>query len=115
MITDSDKYEMAGGDAAWRAWIDICSVAGVRDRDSDLAKGLSQQISSEMAMTLARSGYAFKDFESDDSVSLPSHHQLLEFTQTHIHRVGDAIQPSHPLSSPSPPASNPSQRQSLFQ
>ena len=38
---------------------------------------------------------------------LPVHHQLLEFTQTHVHRVGDAIQPSHPLSSPSPPASNP--------
>ena len=43
------------------------------------------------------------------------HHQLLEFTQTHVHRVGDAIQPSHPLSSPSPPAPNPSQHQSLFQ
>ena len=40
---------------------------------------------------------------------LPVHHRLLEFTQTHIHRVGDAIQPSHPLSSPSPPAPNPSQ------
>ena len=40
---------------------------------------------------------------------LPVHHQLPEFTQTHIHRVGDAIQPSHPLSSPSPPAPNPSQ------
>ena len=40
---------------------------------------------------------------------LPVHHQLLEFTQTHVHRVGDAIQPSHPLSSPSPPAPNPSQ------
>ena len=40
---------------------------------------------------------------------LPVHHQLLEFTQTHIHRVGDAIQPSHPLLSPSPPAPNPSQ------
>ena len=39
----------------------------------------------------------------------------LEFTQTHVHRVGDAIQPSHPLSSPSPPAPNPSQHQSLFQ
>ena len=39
---------------------------------------------------------------------LPVHHQLLEFTQTHVHRVGDAIQPSHPLSSPSPPAPNPS-------
>ena len=46
---------------------------------------------------------------------LPVHHQLLEFTQTPVHRVSDAIQPSHPLSSPSPPAPNPSQHQSLFQ
>ena len=46
---------------------------------------------------------------------LPVHHQLLEFTQIHVHRVGDAIQPSHPLLSPSPPAPNPSQHQSLFQ
>ena len=38
----------------------------------------------------------------------PVHHQLTEFTQTHAHRVSDAIQPSHPLSSPSPPAPNPS-------
>ena len=46
---------------------------------------------------------------------LPLHHQLLDFTQTHVHQVSDAIQPSHPLSSPSPPAPNPSQHQSLFQ
>ena len=46
---------------------------------------------------------------------LPVHHQLLEFTQTHVHRVSDATQPSHLLSSPSPPAPNPSQHQSLFQ
>ncbi|CAM9784117.1 unnamed protein product [Rangifer tarandus platyrhynchus] len=46
---------------------------------------------------------------------LPVHHQLAEFTQTHAHRVGDAIQPSHPLSSPSPPAPSPSQHQGLFQ
>ena len=45
---------------------------------------------------------------------LPVHHQLPEFTQTHAHRVGDAIQPSHPLSPPSPPAPNPSQHQGLF-
>ena len=45
---------------------------------------------------------------------LPVHHQLPEFTQIHVHLVGDAIQPSHPLSSPSP-ALNPSQHQSLFQ
>ena len=43
----------------------------------------------------------------------PVFHHLLEFTQTYIHRVGDAILPSHPLSSPSPPAPNPSQHQSL--
>ena len=46
---------------------------------------------------------------------LPVYHQLPEFTQTRFHRVSDAIQPSHPLSSPSPPALNPSQHQSLFQ
>ena len=45
---------------------------------------------------------------------LPVHHQLPEFTQTHVHWVGDAIQPSHPLSSPSPPAPNPPQHQGLF-
>ena len=46
---------------------------------------------------------------------LPVHHQLPESTQTHVHRVSDAIQPSYPLSSPSPPAPNPSQHQGLFQ
>ena len=46
---------------------------------------------------------------------LPVHHQLLEFTQTHVHRVGDAIKPSHPLLSPSPPALKISQNQGLFQ
>ena len=45
---------------------------------------------------------------------LPVHHQLPESTQTHVHRVGDAIQPSHPLSSPSSPALNLSQHQGLF-
>ena len=46
---------------------------------------------------------------------LPVHHHLPEFTQTHVHWVRDAIQPSHPRLSPSPPAPNPSQHQSLFQ
>ena len=47
--------------------------------------------------------------------SLPVHHQLPEFTQTHVHRISDAIQPSHPLSSPSSPAFNLFQHQGLFQ
>ena len=46
---------------------------------------------------------------------LPVHHQLPEFPQTHVHRVGDAIRPSHLLSSPSPPALSPSQHEGLFQ
>ena len=46
---------------------------------------------------------------------LPVHHQVLEFAQIHVHWVGDTIQPSHPLSSPSPPAPNPSQHHGLFQ
>ena len=46
---------------------------------------------------------------------LPIHRRLLKFTQTHVRQVGDAIQPSHPLRPPSPPAPNPSQHQSLFQ
>ena len=46
---------------------------------------------------------------------LAVHHQLPKFTQTHVHQVSDNIQPSHPLSSPSPPAPNPSQHQGLFQ
>ena len=45
---------------------------------------------------------------------LPVHHQLLEPTQTHVHHISDAIQPSHPLSSPSPPTFNLSQHQGLF-
>ena len=45
----------------------------------------------------------------------PVHHHLMEFAQTHVHQVSDAIQPSHPLSSPSPPAFNLSQHQGLFQ
>ena len=49
------------------------------------------------------------------TAGLPVHHQLPEFTQTHVHWVGDAIQPSHPLSSPSPPTFSLSQHQGLFQ
>ena len=65
--------------------------------------------------SVAQSCPALCDPMNGSTPGLPVHHQLPEFTQTHIHRVGDAIQPSHPLSSPSPPAPNPSKHQSLFQ
>ena len=57
----------------------------------------------------------FCDPMNRSTPGLSVHHHLPKFTQTHVHQVGDAIQPSHPLSSPFPPAPNPSQYQSLFQ
>jgi len=65
--------------------------------------------------SVAQSCPTLGDPMNPSTPGLPVHHQLLEFTQTHAQRVSDAIQPSHPLSSPSLPASNPSQHQSIFQ
>ena len=73
-------------------------------------KSISQSVSS-----VAQSCPTLSDPLNRRTPDLPVHHQLLEFTQTHVHKVSDAIQPSHPLSSPSFPAPNPSQHQSLFQ
>ena len=83
----------------------------------------------KLVQPLWRTVWRFLQFSSVQSLSsvrlcnpmnrstpgLPVHHHLPELTQTHVHRVRDAIQPSHPRSSPSPPAPNPSQHQSLFQ
>ena len=65
--------------------------------------------------SVAQSCLTLCDPMNHSTPGLLIHHQLPEFTQTHVHRVGDAIQPSHPLSSPSPPVPNPSQHQRLFQ
>ena len=65
--------------------------------------------------SVAQSCPTFCDPMNCSTLGLPVHYQLPEFTQTHVHWVGDAIQPSHPLSSSSPSAPNPSQHQSLFQ
>ena len=72
-------------------------------------------ISSVQSSSVAQLCPTLCDPMNRSTPGLPVHHQLPEFTQTHVHRVRDAIQTSHPLSSPSPPAPNPSQHQSLFQ
>ena len=74
-----------------------------------------QDVSSVQFSSVAQSCLTLCDTMICSTPGLPVHHQLPDFTQTHVHRVGDAIQPSHPLLSPSPPAPNPSQHQSLFQ
>ena len=81
------------------------------DKDGICSKMASGPISSVQSLSCVQ----LCDPMNRSTLGLPVHHQLPEFTQTQVHRVGDAIQPSHPLSSPSPPAPNPSQHQSLFQ
>ena len=66
-------------------------------------------------LSVAQSCLTLCDPMNHSTAGLPVHHQLPEFTQTNTHQVGDAIQLSHSLLSPSPPAPNPSQHQSLFQ
>ena len=65
--------------------------------------------------SVAQSGPILCNPMNHSTTGLPVYHQLPEFTQTHVHQVSDDIQPSHPLSSPSPLTPNPSQHQSLFQ
>ena len=77
--------------------------------------GLLMVWSTVQFSSVAQSCLTLCDPMNRSTPGLPVHHQLLEFTQSHVHRVSDAIQPSHPLSSPSPPAPNLSQHQRLFQ
>ena len=76
---------------------------------------LQHNLTQNRFSSVAQSYLTLCDLMDCTTPGLPVHHQLLESTQTHVHWVGDAIQPSHPLSSPSPPAFNLSQHQGLFQ
>ena len=81
-------------------------------RDTEFKNG---SISSVQFSSVAQSCLTLCDLMNRSTPGLPVHHQLPEFTKTHVLRVSDAIQPSHPLSSPSLPAPILSQHQSLFQ
>ena len=84
---------------------------------SDLEVRLTNKkcFSSAQLSSVTQSCLTLCDLMNHSTPGLPVHHQLPESTQTHVHCVNDATQPSHPLSSPSPPALNLSQHQSLFQ
>ena len=83
----------------------ICCVARITDVYSVL----------QIAVVQLLSRVQLCDPVDCSTPGFPVPHDLLEFAQTHVHQVGDAIQPSHPLLPPSPPAPNPSQHQGLFQ
>ena len=85
----------------------------MKDQLSRRAKGNIRCLCSVQYSSVAQSYPTLCDPMNCSTPGLPVLHQLLEFTQTHVHWVGDAIQPSHPLSSPSPPTSNLSQHQGL--
>ena len=88
----------------------IANIRWIIKKARKFQKNISVQFSS-----VAQSCPTLCDPMNCSTPGLTDHHQLPDFTQTHVHRVSDAIQPSHPLSSPSPLAPNPSQHQSLFQ
>ena len=93
------------------------SVKDRNGRDLTEAENIKKrwQEYTDQIRSVAQSCPTLCDPMNRSTPGLPVHHQLPEFTQTHVHRVSDAIQPSHLLSSPSPPAPNRSQHQSLFQ
>ena len=92
----------------------VVLVSGVQQSDPVIYKSKYVSCSVQFS-SVAQLCPTLCDPMNRSTPGLPVHHQLLEFTQTHVHRVSDAIQPSHSLSSPSSPAPNPSQHQSLFQ
>ena len=98
-----------------KTWTDIFWKRKCRCNKHMKRCSTSLVISSVQFSSVAQSCPTLCDPMNRSTPGLPVHHQLPEFTQTQVHRVGDAIQPSHPLSTPSPPAPNPSQHQGLFQ
>ena len=105
----------------WRRLLRVPWTA--RRSTQSILKETSPEYSLERLMLKLKLQYFGHLMRRTDSLRLcglqharpPVYHQLLELSQTHVHRVGDAIKPSHPLSSPSPPAFNISQHQGLFQ
>ena len=92
-----------------------CSVQTPQSHLSQALQHPTGMLSGLSSVSLvAQSCLTLGDPMKHSTPSLPVHHQLPEFTQTHVHRVSDAIQPSHPLLSPCPPALNLSQHQGLF-
>ena len=103
----------------------VKGISIVNETDVDVFLGLScffdlrdypvLKLTEWFSLVVAQSHLTLSDPMDCSKPGFPVHHQLSELTQTHVHRVGDAIQPSHHLSSPSPPSFNLSQHEGLFQ
>ena len=114
---NSDQYPIEKSRWLINTWKDAQHHSLLEECKSKLQWGINShwsEFSSVELSSVAQSCLTLCDPMNRSTPGLPVHHQLLEFTQTHVYRVSDVIQPSHPLSSPSP-APNLSQHQSLFQ
>ena len=110
------EFEQAPGHGEGQGGLMWCSPWGGKEADTiEQLNNNNKGISILQFSSVAQSCPTLCDPMNHSMPGLPVHHQLLEFTQTHVHRVSDVIQPSHALSSPFPPSPNPSQHQSLFQ
>ena len=103
------EFEQTPGDSEGQGSLMCCSPWDLKESDMMEWLNNNYQFSS-----VSQSCPTLCDPMNCSTPGLPVHHQLPEFTQTHVHWVGDAIQPSHPLSSPSPSTFNLSQHQGLF-
>ena len=95
--------------------LDSTPISGSASGKPDQDRSSSRNLFMIQFRSVAQSCLTLCDLMNRSTSGIPVHHQLPEFTQTHVHGIDDPIQPSHPLSSPSPPAPNPSQHQGLFQ
>ena len=108
-------WEGEGAEGWQRVYIKRVESKEVEEDDASSLRQRRHGASLVSVSSVAQSCPSLCDPMNCSTPGLPVHHHLPEFTQTHVHRVSDAIQASHPLWSPSPPAPNPSQHQSLFQ
>ena len=90
-------------------WVVFTKLCLTCDRKKRQIHATDTHLTSDQIRLVTQSCLTLCDPMNRSTPGLPVHHQLTEFTETHVHWVSDAIQPSHPLSSPSPPAPNPSQ------
>ena len=109
------KYQNLTRVTAWEGSDIVCTNRTLKSKLCLDFSSFSSNLSSLQFSSVGQSCPTLCDPMNRSTPGLPVHHQFQEFTQTHVHWVGDAIQPSHSLLSPSPPAPNPSQHQSLFQ
>ena len=116
LVTDLEEHPVKPLPDFWptELWHSKCLLFWALHDDSNVCKDLTMSWSDQIR-SVTQLCPTLCDPMNRSTPGLPVHHQCPEFTQTHVHWVSDAIQPSHPLSSPSPPAPNPSQYQSLFQ